>query len=189
MQPSGGCRLQEPVAALVLNPLQGCFSRCFSDVWLTTSRLGWDRSSPWIHRVEIEFTQIVEIEVHIEAIIIIILQSLLHSWRPRDWDLGHLPPTKNSEKHPPSKNFRQKGYVYDINQVKSDTHIIRWKDVSVTLVSLNIQRPKKMSTPLPKPWCFWSLEYTKKSFGGIPNSSSIILMPRLTTWAPFFFAQ
>ena len=24
------------------------------------------------------------------------------------------------------------------------------------------------------------------SFGGIPNSSSIILMPRLTTWAPFF---
>ena len=26
----------------------------------------------------------------------------------------------------------------------------------------------------------------KISFGGIPNSSNIILMPRLTTWAPFF---
>ena len=28
----------------------------------------------------------------------------------------------------------------------------------------------------------------KISFGGIPNTVSIILMPRLTTWAPFFFA-
>ena len=28
--------------------------------------------------------------------------------------------------------------------------------------------------------------YQKKGFGGIPNSSSIILLPRLTTWALFF---
>ena len=39
-------------------------------------------------------------------------------------------------------------------------------------------------------WLFFLTPYfggwKKISFGGIPNSSSIILMPRFTTWAPFF---